>query len=75
MVKTNMKSLRTAAVTSPRPFAVGETLNGASPHQSVSSIAPHLTAGPQRAPVGHSSGGAAGRLPVGQTRRMTPVRV
>lgn len=65
----------TAAVSSPRPASAGEAVDGAPPQQSVSSIAAHLTAGSQRAPVGSASRGVAGHLPVGQTWRMTPVWV
>lgn len=74
-VLVNVESPHTAAVGRPRPAAAGEALNGAPPQQSVSSVAAHLAAGAQRAPVRPSSRGVAGHLPIGQTRRVTQVRV
>lgn len=64
-----------AAVSSPRPTAVSEAHNGMSSQQLVPSIAAHLAASSQRAPVGSASRGVAGHLTIGQTQRMAPVRV
>lgn len=69
------QSPRTAADGGPRPASAGKALDRAPPHQSVASVAAHLTAGPQRAPVGSAPRGVAGHLPIGQTWRMTPVWV
>lgn len=67
--------LRTAAESSPGPASAGEALDRTPPQQSVSSITAHRTAGAQRAPVGAASRRVTGHLPVGQTRRVTPVWV
>ncbi len=73
--KLTSKHPHTAAEGSPRPASAGEAGDCVLPQQPVSSIAAHLTAGAQRAQVGAASRGAAGHLPIGQTRSMTPVWV
>lgn len=73
----NVKSVlpHTAAEGGPRPAPAGEARDRALPDQSVSSVAAHLTASAQRAPVGPPPGGVAGHLSVSEARGTTPVRV
>lgn len=68
-------SARTAAESRPGPLAAGEALDGRPAQQLVASVALHLAAGPQGAPVAAAAGGAAGGLAVGQPHRVTPERV
>lgn len=65
----------TAAESSPGPASAGEAADGAPPQQFVPSIAAYLTAGSQRALIGSAPRGAAGHLPIGQSRRVTPMWV
>lgn len=61
-----------AAVTGPRPTAIGHTLHRGSAQQLVATVTGHLTAGAQGAAVVPSTGGVAGHIPICQAQKVTP---
>lgn len=66
---------RTAAEGRPGPAPALEAPDGALAQQFVSSVALHLTSGPQSAPVAAPARRVAGGLPVGQPHRVAPERI